>query len=96
MSNEQTKAAIIASAAEQFRALFEDNFDHIAGTAADAFVDDEGKYKPTAKVAVSIEFDPVGMASTVAVKIGWSVRYKDESEAVVDPLQVKLPIGGVQ
>jgi hypothetical protein len=28
------------------------------------------------------------------VKVGWSVRFKDESEAVVDPLQAKLPIGG--
>jgi len=24
------------------------------------------------------------------VKIGWSVRYKDETEAMVDPLQSKL------
>jgi hypothetical protein len=26
------------------------------------------------------------------VKIGWSVRFKDESESMVDPLQAKLDI----
>ncbi len=30
------------------------------------------------------------LAPKVVVKIGWSVRYKDETEAMVDPLQSKL------
>jgi hypothetical protein len=32
----------------------------------------------------------------VSVKVGWSVRFKDESESVVDPLQAKLEIGGAE
>ena len=37
-----------------------------------------------------MEWDALSLAPKVVVKIGWSVRYKDESEAMVDPLQSKL------
>jgi hypothetical protein len=30
------------------------------------------------------------MAPTISVKVGWSVRFKDESETEIDPLQSKL------
>jgi hypothetical protein len=41
---------------------------------------------------VAIEWDALAQAPTVAVKLGWSARFKDESESTVDPLQSKLGI----
>ena len=46
--------------------------------------------EPKAKATFAVEWDALSLAPKVVVKIGWSVRYKDESEAMVDPLQSKL------
>jgi hypothetical protein len=64
--------------------------------AEESFVDDDTQAEPKAKASFTIEWDALAMAPTVTVKVGWSVRFKDESEAVVDPLQAKLPMGGVE
>jgi hypothetical protein len=93
-TNEIKKAAVIAAASEQVRALLETHYDAMRKAAEESFVDDETQAEPKAKASFTIEWDALAMAPTVTVKVGWSVRFKDESEAVVDPLQAKLPIGG--
>ena len=90
MSKDEIKTAVINSATEQLRGLLESNYDKIRKAADDSFVDDEGKAEPVAKVSASIEWDALAQAPTVIVKLGWSARFKDESEATVDPLQSKL------
>ena len=95
-TNEIKKAAVIAAASEQVRALLETHYDAMRKAAEDSFVDDETQAEPKAKASFTIEWDALAMAPTVSVKVGWSVRFKDESEAVVDPLQAKLDIGGAQ
>jgi len=95
-TNEIKKAAVIAAAAEQVRALLETHYDAMRKAAEESFVDDETQAEPKAKASFTIEWDALAMAPTVTVKVGWSVRFKDESEAVVDPLQAKLPMGGVE
>ena len=95
-TNEIKKAAVIAAASEQVRALLETHYDAMRKAAEDSFVDDESQAEPKAKASFTIEWDALAMAPTVTVKVGWSVRFKDESEAVVDPLQAKLPMGGVE
>ena len=92
MSKDEIKTAVINSATEQLRGLLESNYDKIRKAADDSFVDDEGKAEPVAKVSASIEWDALAQAPTVIVKLGWSARFKDESEATVDPLQAKLGI----
>ena len=95
-TNEIKKAAVIAAASEQVRALLETHYDAMRKAAEESFVDDETQAEPKAKASFTIEWDALAMAPTVTVKVGWSVRFKDESEAVVDPLQAKLDIGGAQ
>jgi hypothetical protein len=95
-TNEIKKAAVIAAASEQVRALLETHYDAMRKAAEESFVDDETQAEPKAKASFTIEWDALAMAPTVTVKVGWSVRFKDESEAVVDPLQAKLPMGGVE
>ncbi len=95
-TNEIKKAAVIAAASEQVRALLETHYDAMRKAAEESFVDDESQAEPKAKASFTIEWDALAMAPTVTVKVGWSVRFKDESEAVVDPLQAKLPMGGVE
>jgi hypothetical protein len=95
-TNEIKKAAVIAAASEQVRALLETHYDAMRKAAEESFVDDETQAEPKAKASFTIEWDALAMAPTVTVKVGWSVRFKDESEAVVDPLQSKLDIGGAQ
>ena len=95
-TNEIKKAAVIAAASEQVRALLETHYDAMRKAAEESFVDDDTQAEPKAKASFTIEWDALAMAPTVTVKVGWSVRFKDESEAVVDPLQAKLPIGGVE
>jgi hypothetical protein len=95
-THEIKKAAVIAAASEQVRALLETHYDAMRKAAEDSFVDDESQAEPKAKASFTIEWDALAMAPTVTVKVGWSVRFKDESEAVVDPLQAKLPMGGVE
>jgi hypothetical protein len=90
MSKTEIKTAVINSATEQLRGLLESNYDKIRKAADDSFVDDEGKAEPVAKVSAAIEWDALAQAPTVIVKLGWSARFKDESEQEVDPLQSKL------
>ena len=92
MSKDEIKTAVINSATEQLRGLLESNYDKIRKAADDSFVDDEGKSDPIAKVAAAIEWEALAEAPTVIVRLGWSARFKDESEATVDPLQAKLGI----
>jgi hypothetical protein len=95
-TNEIKKAAVIAAASEQVRALLETHYDAMRKAAEESFVDDDTQAEPKAKASFTIEWDALAMAPTVTVKVGWSVRFKDESEAVVDPLQAKLDIGGAE
>jgi hypothetical protein len=88
--NETKQTAIINAATEQFRSLLETNFASIAKAAQDGFIEDENQTEPKAKVAFSVEWDSLAQAPKVGVKIAWSVRYKDESETEIDPLQSKL------
>lgn len=82
--------AVINNATEQFRSLLETHFVAIARAAEESFVEDEAQTEPKAKATFAVEWDALSLAPKVVVKIGWSVRYKDESEAMVDPLQSKL------
>ena len=84
--------AVINNATEQFRSLLETHFVAIARSAEESFVDDEMQTEPKAKATIAVEWDALSLAPKVVVKIGWSVRYKDESEAMVDPLQSKLEL----
>ena len=84
--------AVINNATEQFRSLLETHFVAIARSAEESFVDDEMQTEPKAKATFAVEWDALSLAPKVVVKIGWSVRYKDESEAMVDPLQAKLEL----
>lgn len=84
--------AVINNATEQFRSLLETHFVAIARAAEESFVEDEAQTEPKAKATFAVEWDALSLAPKVSVKIGWSVRFKDESEAMVDPLQAKLDI----
>ena len=88
--NEIKSQAIINAATEQFRSLLETNFRSIAKAAQDGFIEDEPQTEPKAKAAFTVEWDALAMAPKVSVKIAWSVRFKDESETEIDPLQSKL------
>ena len=90
MSQTEIKTAVINSATEQLRGMLESNYEAIRKAAHESFVDDESKSEYKAKVSAAIEWDALAEAPTVIVKLGWSARFKDESEAVVDPLQTKL------
>jgi len=82
--------AVINNATEQFRSLLETHFVAIARAAEESFVEEENQTEPKAKASFAVEWDALKHTPTVTVKIGWSVRYKDETEATVDPLQQKL------
>jgi len=84
--------AIVNSACEQVRALLETHFRDIGKAAEDSFTGDETQTEPEAKVTVGIGWPVLSQAAKVAVKIAWSVRYTDETEEEVDPLQSKLDI----
>jgi hypothetical protein len=88
--NDTKQTAIINAATEQFRALLETNFRSIAKAAQDGFIEDEDQTEPKAKASFTVEWDSLAQAPTVGVKIAWSVRFKDESETEIDPLQSKL------
>ena len=91
MNNGEIKnQAVINNATEQFRSLLETHFVAIARAAEESFIEDEAQTEPKAKATFAVEWDALSLAPKVVVKIGWSVRYKDESEAMVDPLQSKL------
>ena len=91
-AGEIKNAAVVNNATEQFRSLLETHFVAIARAAEESFVEDESQSEPKAKASFSVEWDALSLAPKVTVKIGWSVRYKDETEAMVDPLQQKLDI----
>jgi hypothetical protein len=91
-AGEIKNAAVITNAAEQFRSLLETHFVAIARAAEESFIEDESQAEPKAKASFSVEWDALSLAPKVSVKIGWSVRFKDESESMVDPLQQKLDI----
>lgn len=91
-TEEIKKAAVIAEASEQVSALLETHYEAMRKSAEESFVDDDTQSEPKAKANFTIEWDALAMAPTVSVKVGWSVRFKDESEAVVDPLQTKLSL----
>ena len=82
--------AVINNATEQFRSLLETHFIAIARAAEESFVNEENQTEPKAKASFALEWDALSLAPKVVVKIGWSVRYKDETEAMVDPLQSKI------
>lgn len=88
------KSAIIATAVEQFRALLETNFINIVTAAEDSFVGDETTTEPTAAASVSVKWSALASAPKIVVKMGWSVKYSDESNTKIDPLQSKLPLVG--
>ena len=88
--NDTKQTAIINAATEQFRALLETNFRSIAKAAQDGFIEDEDATEPKAKAAFTVEWDSLAQSPKVGVKIAWSVRFKDESETEIDPLQSKL------
>lgn len=91
-AGEIKNAAVIGNATEQFRGLLETHFVAIARAAEESFIEDESQSEPKAKATFSVEWDALSLAPKVSVKIGWSVRFKDESESMVDPLQQKLDI----
>ena len=91
-AGEIKNAAVIGNATEQFRGLLETHFVAIARAAEESFIEDESQAEPKAKATFAVEWDALSLAPKVSVKIGWSVRFKDESEAMVDPLQQKLDI----
>jgi len=89
-AGEIKNAAVITNATEQFRSLLETHFVAIARAAEESFIEDESQAEPKAKASFSVEWDALSLSPKVSVKIGWSVRFKDESESMVDPLQSKL------
>ena len=91
-AGEIKNTAVINNATEQFRGLLETHFIAIARAAEESFVEDENQAEPKAKATFAVEWDALSLSPKVTVKIGWSVRFKDESEAMVDPLQAKLDI----
>lgn len=101
MSNSPSPAdvrrdAIVNSACEQIRALMESHFRDIQKAAEDSFIGDDAKTEPVCVVSVKIEFGALAAATKVAVKLGWSARYADESEEEVDPLQSKLGLPDIE
>ena len=91
-AGEIKNAAVINNATEQFRGLLETHFVTISRAAEESFIEDESQAEPKAKATFAVEWDALSLAPKVSVKIGWSVRFKDESESMVDPLQQKLDI----
>ena len=91
-AGEIKNAAVVHNATEQFRGLLETHFVAISRAAEESFIEDESQAEPKAKATFAVEWDALSLAPKVSVKIGWSVRFKDESESMVDPLQQNLDI----
>ena len=83
-------AAIVNNATEQFRSLLETHFIAIARAAEESFVDDETQTEPKGKATFTVEWEALSTSPMVSVKVSWSVRFKDESEAVVNSPQSAL------
>jgi hypothetical protein len=90
--NDLKQAAVINAATEQFRGLLETHFKQIAKAAQESFVEDENQTEPKAKCAFAVEWDSLAAAPKINVKVSWSVRFKDEAECEIDPLQSKLKL----
>lgn len=84
--------AIVNSACEQIRALLDSHFDDISRAACDSFSGDDAKSEPIAKLSLSVEFGAIAQTTTVSARIGWSMKFSDESEENINPLQEKLDI----
>ena len=83
-------AAIVNNATEQFRSLLETHFIAIARAAEESFVDDETQTEPKGKATFTVEWEALSTSPMVSVKVSWSVRFKAESEAVVNSPQSAL------
>jgi hypothetical protein len=90
--NDLKQTAVINAATEQFRSLLETHFKQIAKAAQESFIEDENQSEPRAKAAFSVEWDSLAAAPKINVKVSWSVRFKDESESEIDPLQFKIKL----
>ena len=90
--NDLKQTAVINAATEQFRALLETHFKQIAKAAQESFIEDENQTEPKAKAAFSVEWDSLAAAPKINVKVSWSVRFKDEAECEIDPLQFKIKL----
>ena len=90
--NDLKQTAVINAATEQFRALLETHFKQIAKAAQESFIEDENQTEPRAKAAFSVEWDSLAAAPKINFKVSWSVRFKDESESEIDPLQFKIKL----
>ena len=89
---DQKRQAIIEAACASFRDLLGSHIDEACADAAEQFTDDEGATEPAVKLAFALEFVPTHEAPEVTLKVGWSVRRKDEATVTVDPTQYKLPL----
>jgi len=92
-NDEIRREAIVENATEQVRALLETHFKDITRAAEESFVGDENQSEPVASASISVKWSALAAAPKIAVKIGWSVKYSDESETEIDPLQSKLGLG---
>lgn len=91
MNNEQIKRdAIINSAMQQLRNLLESRYQQIKKSAEESFI--EGDSQLVAKVSANIEWTELAETPRVGVRLSWSAKFKDESEAELDPFQVKLDL----
>jgi hypothetical protein len=90
--NDLKQTAVINAATEQFRGLLETHFKQIAKAAQESFVEDENLTEPKAKASFTVEWDSLAAAPKISVKLSWSVRFKDESETEIDPLQFKMKL----
>ncbi len=88
--SEIRRDAILNSIVEMARSQLETHFISITKAAEDSFMGDEAQSEPIAKATLSVEWSALAQAPKIAVKLGWSVRYKDEQEEEIDPLQSKL------
>jgi len=92
--NDLKQVAVINAATEQFRSLLDLHFKQIAKAAQESFIEDENQTEPKAKATFSVEWDSLAAAPKINVKVSWSVRYKDETETEIDPLQFKIKLEG--
>jgi hypothetical protein len=90
---ELRRDAIIHSAVHQIRGLLETHFRDIGKAAEESFIGDGDQTEPIAIASVTIKWPVLTQAAKVAVRIGWSVRFKDESSQEVDPMQERLDLG---
>jgi hypothetical protein len=86
------RAAIIASASEQFRGLLDTHFAGIVKATEDAFVAERANSEPVASVSFKLKFQTLNTKPKVKVSIGHTSSRKDESEAEIDLEQFKIDL----